>query len=93
MNSNLIASLEQLENLGAFHDFCKKLDEDYTETIKAKLRDSQKISAEDYAKADIYYSLKDMPKKLRIALSNENGVKKQKQSDVYESLEDSSSKA
>lgn len=54
MKTDIIASLEQLENTPAFKDFCEKLEHDWTETVKDKMKKSQKITAEDYARTKIY---------------------------------------
>lgn len=83
MNAELIAALEELENSHAFHLFCDKLANDWTVTVNDKMMKSEKIGAEDYARAKIYGALKEMPKKMRLVLMPK--VQKEKQSnDIYQ---------
>lgn len=80
MTPNILASLEQLEDYWPFQDFCDYLENSFTETVKKKLRNGEKMTAEEYARGKIYPALKGMPKKLRLELT----PRQKKSTEVYE---------
>ncbi len=64
MTSEFLASLEMLSQDGNFQQFCEFLEENFKNEVIEKMRESKKVTAEDYARVKVYGSLKDLPLKL-----------------------------
>ena len=79
-NVNISGILERLEIDNDFKEFCKFLDDTFTNQLKQKILNSDKITAEDYAKGKIFCTLATRPR----ALLNQMVVKKEKPRGIYE---------
>jgi hypothetical protein len=79
-NVDITAVLERLELDNDFKEFCKFLDDTFTAQLKQKILDSEKITAEDYAKGKIFCNLATRPR----ALLNQLITKEKKPKNVYE---------